>query len=216
MRSTLGYCATIVWALVAASASGGVWTESPDADPMPMTAQQTVGSGPLNTIYGTLPSDSDIDMFAINIVDKNSFTAAITPLSAFADPDIWLFDASGYGIALNDSVTGGQAWITGSLVPANGLYYLAVTSDGADAISSGGNIWNSAWFSGQRAPDGPGATQPIIGWGGTPINDLINYTVQLNGAEFTQSVPEPTALSTLGFASLGLAGYIWRRRRKGR
>ena len=61
---------------------------------------------------------------------------------------------------------------------------------------------------GHRAPDGPGAAQPIIGWGGSPLNNRSSYTVALNGAE-PAIVPEPAAL-----AMLGLSAFAVRRARR--
>jgi hypothetical protein len=186
------------------------WSEVGDAGDLLLTSQSTIGASPLSTITGTLPTDADVDLFKIQITDKNSFYAAIQPLAAIADPDIWLFDSSGIGIAHNATVQGGACSITSALVPSNGTYYLGVSSSGALAQSAGGDIWNGGNFAGQYAPDGAGAAQPLTGWGGTPMNDLMNYSITLTGADFATPAPEP---SSAGFATLILAVSALGRRR---
>ena len=78
---------------------------------------------------------------------------------AIVDPDIWLFDASGLGIVHNSTVQANACAVNGTFVPANGTYYLGVSSSGALAESAGGNIWTGTNFSSQYAPDGPGAAR---------------------------------------------------------
>src|SRR4051812_3658361 len=144
------------------------WVEIGDAGALPASSQVTMGTGLLNSISGTLSSDGDVDMYRIHIISQ-SFQGAMQPLVSFDQPDLWLFDLGGNGVLMNDTVSNGQCWIAGS-PPIVFIqdYYLAVSSDGADAISAGGKIWNSPWVVGARAADGPGAAQPLINWGGTP------------------------------------------------
>jgi len=193
------------------SAMAGTWTESPDAGDSLLTAQNTVGNGGLTTITGTLPTDPDVDLFKIQIIDKPNFFAAIQPLTGIVDPDIWLFDSNGIGIAHNAGVQGGSCSVNGSLVPSNGTYYLGVSSDGALAQSAGGNIWDPNNTSSQYAPNGAGAAQPLNGWGGTPHNDLMNYSITLNGADFATPAPEPSSAAVLMLIALG--GCVRRTRR---
>jgi hypothetical protein len=192
-------------------AIAGTWTESPDAGDLLLTAQNTVGNGGLTTITGTLPIDSDIDLFKIQITDQPNFFAGIQPLAAIADPDIWLFNSSGIGIAHNAGVQGGSCSVNGSLVPSNGTYYLGVSSNGALAQSAGGNIWDANNTSSQYAPNGAGAAQPLNGWGGTPMNDLMNYSITLNGADFATPAPEPSSAALLMLIAVG--GCVRRRHR---
>jgi hypothetical protein len=202
--------AAVAMLLTITPAGATIWTEVGDAGNLPGTAQITIGVGPLTSITGTLPDNSDVDMFCIQITDKANFRAAISPLAATVDPDIWLFNANGFGISANNTVTGGQAWVTGANVPSNGMYYLAISSDMASALSAGGAIWNPVYVYTERAPDGPGAAQAITGWGGNPVNDMTSYTVQLTGAGFCE-VPEPGSLSVL---VAGLCGMLLRRKRR--
>lgn len=197
--------AAILFGFISSVSHAATWSEVGDAGDTPGTSQATVGPGSLTQISGTLPGTYDIDMYQIDVVDHANFSATMTPLFALLDPDLWLFDSAGNGIGLDDSVHGGVAQITGALVPSNGLYYLVVSSDGADALSAGGKIWNSPIVTGQRAPDGPGAGQPFIGWGGSPMNDdVTSYTVYLNGADPVLA-PEPVSLSLMALGSMALS-----------
>lgn len=190
----------LLTALMAARlTSANIWNEAGDAGDSLWNAQQTVGIGALTQINGALPSDAELDMFAIKITDAPNFLAWRNG-AAMSDPDLWLFDASGYGITYNDSVSNGQTTLTGANVPGNGLYYLGISNGGAAAASAGGNIWLTSLFIGERAPDGPGATSPFTGWSSLGLNNsTLTYSIFLQGAEFSV-VPEPSiaALSALG------------------
>lgn len=191
--------AVAAFPLMSLPTHAATWNEVGDAGDTPGTSQVTVGAGPLTTISGTLPIDADIDMYRIAITDRTIFQAAITGQTGFADPDLWLFDAAGFGIALTTNVAAGQTLITGAFVPSNGDYFLAISSSGVNAISAGGNIWLSNPGAAQRAPDGPGAAQPFLSWGaGSPLTKT-SYTIQLQGAGFSQA-PEPSAAVNLIFA----------------
>jgi hypothetical protein len=195
---------TLSVALVGSSSRASTWSEVGDAGDSLGGSQATVGGSPLTEISGTLPGTSDIDMYQINIVDHANFSAAISPLAQTVDPDIWLFDAAGAGITMDDSVHFGAATITGAHVPTNGLYYLVVSSDGADAVSTFGTIWLSPPGNGERSPDGPGAGNPFVGWGGSPLNDTVqSYNVFLNGVNPVLA-PEPASLSVLMLSGIGL------------
>lgn len=184
--------------LTFAPATAATWVESGDADNLPGAAQSTVGPGPLTSITGTLPTESDVDMFRISITDNATFTAAITSLTTFADADIWLFDANGFGISATNLVSAGVAKVTGANVPANGDYFLAISSDMAAAINPPGAMWLPAYHQ-DVAPNGPGAALAITSWVGASVNNTTAYTVLLTGAEFS-SVPEPGSLALLAAA----------------
>ena len=201
----LSLTAAALAALPAASATT-VWTETGDAGDALLTSQATVGGGSLTQISGTLPTDSDVDIYRITITNSATFTAWKTG-TVTTDPDLWLFDSAGVGIAHNDVVLGGYTSLSG--VPAAGDYYLAITNDGAEALSAGGLIWTSPYgFSGSRAPDGPGAAQPFANWSGTMLNNGSAYTIHLQGAEFS-AIPEPATTALLACGGL----LVSRRRR---
>ena len=180
------------------------WSEVGEAGATPSTLQVPSGTGSLTTITGTLSAAADIDMYRINITDRTIFQAAIASQVFGNDPDIWLFDTNGFGISLNSCVAAGQTLVTGTFVPSNGDYFLAISSGGADAVSAGGNIWiSSQVLVSERAPDGAGASQAFLSWGGSPALTKSSYTIQLQGAGFSP-VPEPStwAMMVTGCASL--------------
>ncbi|MDZ4806608.1 MAG: hypothetical protein SGI90_17280 [Candidatus Eisenbacteria bacterium] len=183
----------------AASSHAATWTEqSGDAGPLPINAQPTVGNGALTQIQGAFLSDFDIDMYCIRIDNRAAFFANLACLS-FSNPDLWLFDASGNGIQLNDACQFGQTNLTAALTPSNGLYYLAVSTSDQDAVNNLNQpIWNSPSVSGARAPDGPGAPGPISSWAGVPFHQGSNsYTINLGGTTFCE-IALPVAPATWG------------------
>jgi hypothetical protein len=194
---------------------GATWTETGDAGDSLATAQSTIGTGGLTQISGTLPTDSDLDLYLIRITDEANFLAYNFALTQ-SDPDLWLFDLSGNAVTFNNTTAANATKLTSANVTANGLYYLGISNGGAVANSSLGPIWNTGNagpFTGERAPDGLGAGSPFTGWSSTGVNNLtFNYTINLQGADFAvESSPEP---STLSLAALALGAVAIRRTAK--
>ena len=189
--------------LITSGAAGptaaATWTEQfGDAGPMPINSQTTVGNGPLTEIQGAFLREYDIDMYCILIDDRAAFFA-YRLCAGISEPDLWLFDASGIGIQLNDACSLGQTNLNAALVPSNGLYYLAISASNQDALDNLNQpIWNSPSVTGPRAPDGPGAPGPIASWGGVPFSPSPgSYTILLGGSTFCES-PVPAATTTWG------------------
>src|SRR5882672_6330577 len=132
-------------ALITAHTTGlaAAWNETGDAGDTLFTAQTTVGVGPLTQINGTLPTDSDLDVYLIRITNEANFLAYRNGALTQADPDLWLFDLSGNGVTFNNTTAFGQTGLTSANVTANGLYYLGISNGGAVAASAGGAIWNT-------------------------------------------------------------------------
>lgn len=83
----------------------------------------------------------------------------------------------------DDSAAVLQSTITNQFVTQAGDYYLAVTRYNRDPVDSGGALlWENQPFAVERAPDGPGAANPVFGWTGTIV--AAPYTVALTGACF--------------------------------
>jgi hypothetical protein len=195
---------------VSSAAMAQSWAEAGDAGNLPGTAQVTMGVGDLMTITGNHDAN-DIDMFAIMVTNPALFFATTEGVTSF-DTQLFLFDSTGRGVTYNDDSPGGttlQSTITGVFVTGPGLYYLAVGQYNADPSSATGLIWNNTPFNTERAPDGPGAADPVISWsaGGTTVSP---YQIDLRGAGYA-TVPEPGTFVAIG---IGLAGLALARRRK--
>jgi hypothetical protein len=171
--------------LTAASAHAQTWNETgPDAvSTLPGNA--TSGSGLLTRINGAIGNaGQDADLYQIRITNPAAFTATTVGQTTI-DTQMFLFDSSGRGITFNDDATASirQSTITGSRVPAAGVYYLAVSPYDHDPQSAGGDIWLDNPFTGERAPDGAGAAGTLTGWSGA--NVVIGaYGINLTGASF--------------------------------
>ncbi|MFN5944962.1 MAG: hypothetical protein ACK5ZG_08165 [Phycisphaerae bacterium] len=109
--------------------------------------------------------------------------------STTVDTQMFLINADGTGVAMNDDVVGGtasQSALSSNFVTANGTYYLAIVQYDRDPVSNICNdaaMWLDTPFRSERAPDGPGATSPLAGWISTPVTPSSGpYTITLTGA----------------------------------
>lgn len=191
------------------AAFGDVWGEQGDAGQLLGDAQITVGTGSLDEIQGHHTAN-DIDLYCIRITDVGAFSATTTGGTSL-DTQLFLFDANGYGVTHDDDDPNGglQSRITGQFVQAPGLYYLAISAYNADPQSISGAIWANSPFNVERAPDGPGAGDPLSSWSTGGASDG-GYSIFLTGAGFCE-VPAPGALALLGLGGFAAAG---RRRRQ--
>lgn len=188
-RRSAGLTASLSLALVIAAAMPALaqtWAETGDAGDAIATAQSTAGAGALTQITGSLQTDSDVDLFCVNVQDPHAFSASLQCVMA-ADPSIWVFLSSGVGAAHND-----VCMFSGKTIPpgfvGSGTCYVAVTQAGRQAYSAGGAMWQSFLFTGARAPDGPGAGGPLLYWsGGGPLPGVTPYTINLTGVGYCES-----------------------------
>ena len=188
----------------AGAANAQVWSEVGDAGELAASAQVVAGSGPLSFILGSL-GESDVDMYKIRIDDPSLFLAQHTSIFNF-DSQMWLFNLDGTGVAFNDDTNGLRSQISAPAVAA-GDYLLAISGFDRDAVDSNGNaLWLDNPFDNQRAPDGPGAANPVASWSGTGGN-RGDYEIAVRGASF---VPAPGALALAGIGG----ALVGRRRRK--
>jgi hypothetical protein len=223
---------------VGASASGPEWVEGGDAGRLPNNAQNTTGEGPMLGVRGTLGGTGlgldEVDMYFINIVDPKNFRVTTwNELGGFSEfnSHLWLFRVVsdfngrgglfGLGLLSNDDISGdggeGASLIgqfsnddSGAFVDQPGLYLLAITFSGDDALSNGKSIYNFDSRFEVSGPDGPGGQSPINGWTGSGGGDgELRYRVDLRGVEFA-NVPAPGAL-----ALVALAPFAGARRRRG-
>lgn len=182
------------------------FTEIGDAGELPGAAQYTGAVGPLEYIQGTMlnfPGIRDIDVFAIDIFDPNSFFASTVNSNTVGvapefDTQLFLFDRNGNGVVANDDAPADlrSTIPAGSLMGrAADLYFLAIAEIGDTPIDDMGNPLFD--FDGS-AVSGVG---PLAGW----LSDLNAtaasgglYQIDLagaRGAEISQVVPEPATLA---------------------
>ncbi|MFA6044415.1 MAG: hypothetical protein WC718_05475 [Phycisphaerales bacterium] len=190
----------------------GQWEESidggGDAGELPTTAQVIAGpDGPVDSIGGNIVN-GETDMFAINICDPSSFSAdpAISTRTDF-DTQLFLFDSNGVGVEFNDDTTGLISRLDNSFVTAPGLYYIAISGYNRDPLDADGSLlWNNTPFNTVRAPDGPGATNPVSSWTGTGGSG--SYIITLTGVCIQNTVPCDPDVNQDGNADQGDVDYL--------
>jgi hypothetical protein len=191
--------ATVLLVLLATSgAHAQVWTETGDAGDLLATAQSTLGTGTLSAINGNLASSTDVDLYCIRMTSVPPAGLPLLQLqcSVTNGPNVWLLDATGKGVLTNQTCAGGNKTIVAPSVSlAAGTYYVAVSYTGLDPQSASGRMWIQQLL-GQRAPDGPGAALPLIGWVGVPFVQPLNpYHLALANMAYCDAAV-PTLRST--------------------
>jgi hypothetical protein len=175
----------------------GTWIEVGDAGDFFETCNITAGSGALTQIRGHL-DDDDTDMYAIQLCDPANFSATTVgpPTTApyVYDTQLFLFDANGLGVTVDDDDPQGTGGLrsrlsnafTSSLSP--GLFYLAVSQYNKDPVDSSAQyIWQNTPFNVERAPDGPGAANPLSSWDtGSTGGGGGDYIITLTGSCYAQ------------------------------
>ncbi|GIV09161.1 MAG: hypothetical protein KatS3mg019_1252 [Fimbriimonadales bacterium] len=155
-----------------------------DAGDQIETAQST-GSDPIGRIRGRIGAANDVDIYAIYIEHPSSFSAS-TVGGTSLDTALWLFDADGKGVLLNDDDVDGTSLQSridnrGGQITAPGTYYLAVSPSLRRAIGcEDGLIWQTTPYRSLRVPDGPEATSRLGGWSGSS-SSTGQYIITLTG-----------------------------------
>ena len=182
-------------ALFTTPGSAQVWIETGDAGQDIGTAQATVGTGNLTQINGTLESSDDVDMYCVQVgpsVDVPGLPVFALQCVVNQGPNIFVFDANGYGIAMNETCQGGVKILTTNILPTGGpmTLYVAVAYYGKQPLTGAGTIWQ-AGLPGERAPDGSDPSAPLVGWLGTPNVQPINpYTINVGSGGVVTSFCE--------------------------
>lgn len=171
---------------MAPGATAHAWTETSDAGELPASAQTPSGVGALTTISGTIPAtnDNDVDMYRICIPDQVDALA-----HDVVDPQQFLFDRAGLGLAANDDVVAGvdrrSRLVYSTTEP--GVHYLAISRWDREPASIGGPIFPDT-DQGVLGPTGPGGGLAVSSWinAGDAANEngSENYTIDLSGAQY--------------------------------
>ncbi len=173
------------------------WNEVDDAPELP-PGQTTVGDGSLDNIFGSLTAD-EADMYCVDVADPAAFRATTCNVTTY-DTQLFLFDMAGYGVSFNDDDPGGcglQSTVTGAFMDGAGQYLLAISSYNYDPESASGYIWENSPYGVERAPDGPGALDPVIAWFGSGYNTGA-YQIALVGAGFCEGGGTPIEPASWG------------------
>ncbi|MEM1057975.1 MAG: DVUA0089 family protein [Verrucomicrobiota bacterium] len=196
-------------------------------------AGQTLGSatlvpGQINQLNGNLSDiTSDVDLYRIILPAVSTFTLEVSSFvvdykayPAFLyEPDsiLYLFDATGAPIALNDdrSIPPGDIDLLSTVTTgplAAGTYYVAIGSYDARAIDSENDQW---WLQDQPIPaDFDTLNGFVFELAEAPFLDYFDdpepypssdYSIEMSAT----TVPEPNA----AFLLVGLSCLLWRRRR---
>jgi hypothetical protein len=183
------------------AATAALVTEAGDAGQTLAGAQVAGAIPPLTDISGSLSAEPGngpdyVDMYRIYIPGGRFFasTGAGDP-GLIADPVLFLFDASGAGVAMDDE-SGGNAQASLSTGILNtGFYYLAIAFAGLEPLDSGSSSIFDVVGSGAVL-----SLAALDSWFGTPI--AIDPAIEGRYAITTAVVPLP---GTLLLVILGLA-----------
>jgi len=191
LRTPILFAALLLSVGVASPGSAQTWNEIGDAGQDLVTAQATVGTGNLTQINGTLSSATDVDMYCMVIGPAvDLFANPMLNLQCVTNngPHLWVFDANGVGLGLNETCQAGNKTLTNNLIPTSvTTIYIAVAYDGMEPVAAGGSIWQTG-VPGERAPDGVDPASPLVGWVGTPnVQPLNPYTITLGSVGVSAS-----------------------------
>lgn len=226
LRAAFSRAAAAALLVVAAGAPGLAgaveFTEVGDAGQAPLTAQNTGNTGAaLTSIFGSIFSDADADLFVINIANPLTFSATTvgTLTDSLFDTHLYLFSAEGAPVYTNDDASGLSFQST---LPAGaafgpvvaGRYLIGIAQSGVDAV----NAVNQLLFATGLTTDLRGAAfglQPALlaGFTGSGFDVSGSYEIRLTGAAVAVTpVPEPALWLMLAVGAAGIPVLNRRRR----
>jgi hypothetical protein len=212
MRSTreilAGFSLLAMLGAASSADADGVWVECEEAGALPEESEPTGGGGELTRIEGSLVDPNDADTYRIGIVDPGGFSA-FGHGDPVLDPQLFLLDANGMGIAANDDRANPPLFDPNALfseLPVGhalyrdlepGVYLLAISWFDLDPHHAGlemfpdGNNPSAADWTGVHPPTGPGGPGPLESWEGDRLGlEDIRYAIDLTGASFALSSEE--------------------------
>ena len=203
LRSLLA--ATVLGAAFIGTAAASVFTEVPDAGQTIGAANDASAVSPLFGITGTLSNEPSagpdlVDMFRVSIPIGASFFANTGPGNApslIADPVLFLFDAFGFGVAMDDETGGfGQASLsTGSL--SGGIYYLAIAFAGLDPLDNLGNPIFDTFGNGALL-----SALALDSWFGSPLSQDPSIEGRYSITTYYVPLPGTLLLAVIALAAL--------------
>lgn len=222
----------VSWLSVGTSgAFAGFFFETGDAGQDLDTAQVATGSGVLNGIVGTLPTDPvffnptippDVDLFQIMIDDPDAFSATTLNdgTSEIFDTQLYLFDANGLGVIANSntslSVFEFRSTIPPGSVDEAGEYFLGIALFGSRPIDEKGDYLFPDLSSSDEVEGPQSGSNALDDWDTVPLSDPSeHYRIDLTGAAFldrTAVIPEPTSATVWVGCVLMVVGLCYQRR----
>lgn len=170
------------------------------------TNTQSAGTS-LDNISGSINFGADIDLYQI-FIPIGSFSAT-TVGSTGINSQLFLFNSGGIGVAANnDAFPNIQATLSTS-IPTAGIYYLAISTEGFNPESAGGNpIFTIDPVTGGVADPftlaNPGGSSPLISWSTGSFLETGSYSIAVSGAQFVGS----TATAAVPFNFNPMAGVV--------
>jgi len=198
-------------ALIGPASAANIFVEGIDAGASTGTAADTTGLSPLDGIQGALslePANGPdfVDMFKISVDSKGTLVARTGSFFSpwlIADPVLYLFNALGVGVAMDDE-SGGNAQAKLKAPLLAGTYFLAIAYAGVEPLDgNGASIFDAFGSLGVISAD------PLASWLEAPFA-LDPGTV--GDYEISVRVPEPGTLGLALLALVGLGGSVSRRR----
>ncbi len=215
----LALCGALV--LTALPLQAQTYNEIGDAGQTIGTAQNsglTVGSSAVS-IFGTIGSAMDADLFQITITAPMNFTAS-TMGGSILDTALFLFNASGMAIYTNDDASGAslQSFLPGgtpfTMTLAAGTYYIGISLSGNEPVNSNGQLLFAPYIGGDSTSvrgAAPGINPSTLANfnGAASFSEMGAYRIDLT------AVPEPSTVALLVAGAVGAGAALRKRRRNG-